>query len=281
MSIHMIVDSCCDTTPELAAYLHADVAPLKVKIGEKLFNDDGTSDPMALLKAMAETKQAASSACPSPEEFAEHMRHYDQCIVITLSDKLSGSYNAACVAADIVREKSPEKQIHVFNSKSASAGELLLAVKLKEHIDAGMGFDALVEAGEQEIKAMHTLFVLEDLGNFVKNGRLSKVSGIVASILSLCPIMGDDGNGEVKMMAKARGNQNALNKLVELVAKMTEDKPTDSLRMAMCYCNCRERAEKLKSDLLEKCSAIRDILMAPTACLSTMYANNGGIVLAF
>lgn len=281
MSIHMIVDSCCDRTPELAAYLNADVAPLKVKIGERLFNDDGTCDPMVLLKTMAETKEAASSACPSPDAFAEHMRRYDQCIVITLSDKLSGSYNAARVAADIVREKSPEKRIHVFNSKSASAGELLLAVKLKEHIDAGMDFDSLVETGEREIKAMHTLFVLEDLGNFVKNGRLSKVSGIVASILSLCPIMGDDGNGEVKMMAKARGNQNALNKLVDLVAKMTENQPAGSLRMAMCYCNCRERAEKLKSDVLEKCSAIRDILMAPTACLSTMYANNGGIVLAF
>lgn len=281
MSIHMIVDSCCDTTPELATYLNADIAPLKVKIGERLFNDDGTSDPKVLLEAMAETKQAATSACPSPEEFAEHMRRYEQCVVVTLSDKLSGSYNAARVAADIIREKAPEKRIHVFNSKSASAGELLLAVKLREHIDAGMDFNALVKTGEHEIEAMRTLFVLEDLGNFVKNGRLSKVSGVVASILSLCPIMGDDGNGEVKMMAKARGNQNALNKLVELVAKITEDKPASSMRMAMCYCNCRERAEKLKANLLEKCSAIREILMAPTACLSTMYANNGGIILAF
>lgn len=51
---------------------------------------------------------------------------------------------------------------------------------------------------------MRTLFVLEDLGNFVKNGRLNKVTGIVASILSLCPIMSDDGHGEVKMAAKAR-----------------------------------------------------------------------------
>lgn len=73
------------------------------------------------------------------------MRRCDACIVVTLSGKLSGSYNSARVARDMVLEESPGKQIHILDSESASAGELRLALYLKERIDAGEDFDTVVE----------------------------------------------------------------------------------------------------------------------------------------
>ncbi len=168
---------------------------------------------------MKASKQAAGSACPSVEEYAEQMRRCDACIVVTLSGKLSGSYNSARVARDMVLEESPGKQIHILDSESASAGELRLALYLKELIDAGEDFDTVVEKSTRFMESMRTLFVLEDLGNLVKNGRLNKVSGIVASVLSLCPIMSDDGHGEIRMAAKARGMKQALMKLTSLIAQ--------------------------------------------------------------
>lgn len=191
---------------------------------------------------MKASKSAASSACPSPEEFAELMRPCDECFVVTLSSKLSGSYNAARVAMDMVREAHPEKKIHVFDSKSAAAGELQIALFLKERIDAGESFESIIPQAEAFIANMRTLFVLEDLGNFVKNGRLNKVTGIVASILSLCPIMSDDGHGEVKMAAKVRGLQNALTRLDDLVAGAERRSgQKKSLTLVLAYCNCPER----------------------------------------
>ena len=223
MSIQLIADSCCDTTPELQQRLGLVKAPLKINIaGGKTYIDDGGVDIPTLIADMKASKAAASSACPSPEEFAELMRPCDECFVVTLSSKLSGSYNAARVAMDMVREAHPEKKIHVFDSKSAAAGELQIALFLKERIDAGESFEAIIPQAEAFIANMRTLFVLEDLGNFVKNGRLNKVTGIVASILSLCPIMSDDGHGEVKMAAKVRGLQNALTRLVDLVAEIID-----------------------------------------------------------
>ena len=185
MAIQLIADSCCDTTPELKKRLGIRKAPLKVKVGERLFVDDDAIRVPELLAAMKAEKAGASSACPSPEEFAAFMREAEECVVITLSAKRSGSYNAARVARDMVMEDFPEKKIHIFDSKSAAAGELLLALYLKACIDAGDDFETLVQKGEAHIRRTHTLFVLEDLSNFVKSGRLNKVSGVVASILSL------------------------------------------------------------------------------------------------
>lgn len=282
MGIHLIVDSCCDHTPELKKKLGLHVAPLKIQVaGGRQYIDNGEIEVKDLLADMAASKQPASSACPSPEEYARYMRQYDECLVVTLSSKLSGSYNAARNAMEIVREEYPEKRIYIFDSKSASAGELRIALYIKELIDAGKSFDTIVLMTERLISEMRTLFVLEDLSNMVKNGRLNKVSGILASVLSLCPILGDDGKGEIRMVSKARGNKMALNKMVELLKEYTASIAPRSLLMVLAYCNCPTRAEGLKRVILEHCAAFREIITVPTGGLSTMYASNGGIILAY
>ena len=282
MSVHLIVDSCCDLDFKLKERLQCDIVPLKVRVGTgPELRDNGTVDIPALLADMAKSKQGASSSCPSVEEYAECMRRYDECFVVTLSDKLSGSYNAARVAAEMVAEDAPEKKIHVFNSKSASAGEAQIALFLQEQLEAGLGFEDIVPLTDDYIAHMRTLFVLEDLGNMVKNGRISKVSGLIASALSLCPVMGENGDGDIKLVAKARGMQHSLRKLAEIVSEMNASTAARSMRLILAYCNCPDRAEALKRDLLEKCAALREVILVPTGALSTIYANNGGVVIAF
>ena len=282
MGIQIIVDSCCDTTPELRNRIGMLFAPLKVQVADgPQYTDTPALDTRKLLREMKASKQAAGSACPSVEEYAEQMRRCDACIVVTLSGKLSGSYNSARVARDMVLEESPGKQIHILDSESASAGELRLALYLKELIDAGEDFDTVVEKSTRFMESMRTLFVLEDLGNLVKNGRLNKVSGIVASVLSLCPIMSDDGHGEIRMAAKARGMKQALMKLTSLIAQETAFAAPRSLTLTMAYCNCPERAGLLRGGILESCPAVGRVIIVPTGGVSTVYANDGGIIVAY
>ena len=282
MSIQLIADSCCDTTPELQQRLGLAKAPLKINIaGGKTYIDDGGVDIPTLIADMKASKAAASSACPSPEEFAELMRPCDECFVVTLSSKLSGSYNAARNARDLVLEDEPGKRIHILDSASASAGETRLALFAQACLDAGNDFDTAVRRVESFAAGMRTLFVLEDLSALVKSGRLNKVSGIVASILSLCPVLGADGHGEIKMVAKARGMQNALRRLTEIVGQETAGAPPRSVTMVLAYCQAEERAESLKMQLKASCPAIGKVLVVPTGILSTMYVGNGGIVVAF
>lgn len=145
MGIRLIADSCCDTGPQTDERLRdLSKAPLQVLVEEQAFVDDGTSHPEELIAAMKASRQAARSACPGPEDFACRIRGADDCLVITLSSKLSGSYNAARNARDLVLEDEPGKRIHILDSASASAGETRLALFAQACLDAGNDFDTAV-----------------------------------------------------------------------------------------------------------------------------------------
>lgn len=103
----------------------------------------------------------------------------------------------------------------------------------------------------------------------------------MGGMLSLRPIMGDDGHGSIAAIEKVRGTQNAMRRLVELIAEGTREAAASSLTMVLSYCNCPERAMMLKKEFLKKCAALREVILVPTSGLSTVYAYDGGIVLAY
>ena len=269
MDIQIIVDSCCDLTPALRNLLRVSVASLKIDVGSIHYVDDERIDTKKLIADMKAYKNAAL------------MEKSEESFVVTLSGKLSGSYNAACVGREMVLERSPEKKIHIFDSESASAGETLIALMLRDRIDGRHSFEDIVAEMTAFIARMKTRFVLEDLSNLVKNGRISKVAGLLGGMLSLRPIMGDDGHGSIAAIEKVRGTQNAMRRLVELIAEGTREAAASSLTMVLSYCNCPERAMMLKKEFLEKCAALREVILVPTSGLSTVYAYDGGIVLAY
>lgn len=279
--IQIIADSCCDSTPAMRNMLRLLSAPLKITVdGNKHYTDDATIDTKALLADMKATKNPVSTAAPAPEEFAELMRGADACVVVTLSHHLSGSYNAAMAAKQMVLEESPEKKILVLDSKSASAGETRIVLELSERITSGASFEQLAEEMPVFINNMRTYFVLEDLGTLIKNGRIPRMSGMIGTMLMLRPIMGENGDGEIIALEKIRGTQKALARLVEMIAEKTAEAIKGSLTMVLSYCNCPERATDLKKEFLAHCPALSDVIMVPTSGLSTTYANNGGIVVA-
>ncbi len=281
MGIQLIVDSCCDLTEEMRARFQAKTAYLRIIIDdEREYVDDGTVDIPAFIADMAASKKHIRSACPSPNEFAAFMEKEDESFVVTLSGKLSGSYNAAVLAKSMVLEHYPKKKIHVVDSKSASAGEVLLAMLIGEKIEAGCTFEEIKEAVEARVATMETMFVLEDLGNLIRNGRINKVAGLLASVLSLRPVM-QANDGEIEAYQKVRGMQRALHVMSEAVSQRLGDIPERSARLVMAFCNCPERAVKFKQDLLDSCKQLREVIVVPTMALSTMYANDGGIIIAF
>lgn len=281
MKIGILADSCCDLTPALRRLLRVEIVSLTIHVGETVYVDDEQLDTKQLLAAMKACPSAPTTACPSPETYAACMEQYDACFVVTLSSRLSGSYNAACVGRDIVLERCPEKRVHVFDSESASAGETLIAMLLRSRIDAGRSFEQIIEEVSAFIGPMRTRFVLEDLSNLVKNGRISRAAGLLGGALGLRPIMGDDGHGSIRPLEKVRGTQNAMRRLVARVADEVRGEAPGSLQMVISYCNCGNRAMALKKELLAQCPALRDVILTPTGGLSTVYAYDGGVVLAY
>ena len=278
----ILADSCCDLSPELLKKTQARVAPLTITIDDTHYVDDGTVDIPPYLAAMKASKNPVRSACPSPDLYAEDIKAADDdCFIVTLSSKLSGSHNAAVLGVQLAEEDMPEKKVHVFDSESASAGETYLALMIHDLIAAGKSFEQIVETVEEKIRSMHTLFVLDSLDNLVKNGRISKAVALLANVLSIRLLMSDDGAGSIKNISKARGIKGALTQMVETCRKQTEGLAAASQRLVLSYCNCPERAQQVKAMIREKCPAIGEIVMMPTSALSSMYANDGGIVIAY
>ena len=278
----ILADSCCDLSPELLKKTQARVAPLTITIDDTHYVDDGTVDIPPYLAAMKASKNPVRSACPSPDLYAEDIKAADDdCFIITLSSKLSGSHNAAVLGVQLAEEDMPEKKVHVFDSESASAGETYLALMIHDLIAAGKSFEQIVETVEEKIRSMHTMFVLDSLDNLVKNGRISKTVALLANVLSIRLLMSDDGHGAIKNISKARGIKGALTQMVETCRKHTEGLAAASQRLVISYCNCPERARQVRDMIREKCPAIGEIVMTPTSALSSMYANDGGVVIAY
>ena len=278
----ILADSCCDLSPELLKKTQAKIAPLTITIDDTHYVDDGTVDIPPYLAAMKASKNPVRSACPSPDLYAEDIRATEgDCFIVTLSAKLSGSHNAASLGAQLAQEDMPEKKVHVFDSESASAGETYIALMIHDLIAAGKSIEQIVELVEEKIRSMHTLFVLDSLDNLVKNGRISRTVALLANVLSIRLLMSDDGHGAIKNISKARGIKGALGQMVETCRKHTEGLAAASQRLVISYCNCPERARQVRDMIREKCPAIGEIILTPTSALSSMYANDGGIVIAY
>ena len=278
----ILADSCCDLSPELLKKTQAKIAPLTITIDDTHYVDDGTVDIPPYLAAMKASKNPVRSACPSPDLYAEDIRATEgDCFIVTLSAKLSGSHNAASLGVQLAQEDMPEKKVHVFDSESASAGETYIALMIHDLIAAGKSFEQIVELVEEKIRSMHTLFVLDSLDNLVKNGRISRTVALLANVLSIRLMMSDDGHGAIKNISKARGIKGALGQMVETCRKHTEGLAAASQRLVISYCNCPERARQVRDMIREKCPAIGEIILTPTSALSSMYANDGGIVIAY
>ena len=278
MSFKIIVDSCCDLTP---AQLREDCflkVPLTIRVGDETVVDDESFDQKALLQMMRDCPTAPQSACPSPADYLEAFDcGADDLYVVTLSALLSGSHNAAAQARNLWLEDHPNAHVHIFNSCSASAGEVLVALKLQELAQAGLDFSTVVSKTSQYIEEMNTLFVLENLDNLRKNGRLTRTQALVTSTLRIKLLMGSTPEGEICKRGQAMSIKQALMKMADLMA---QDPRHVGKRLCVVHCNCLDRAFLLKELVRKKCK-FAEVLFGETGGISTVYANDGGVIAAY
>ena len=276
MSYKIVVDSCCELPEELKHDPRYEIVPLTLIVGDSYerLDDDGF-DQKEFLRAVAECPVSPRSACPSPEKYMEAYRtDADHVYVVTLSSKLSGSYNSAVLGKNLYHETYGEKQIYVVDSRSASCGETQIAMQIARWEDEGMGYEEITEKIEKFTDGMHTYFVLDNLDTLRKNGRLSGVKALVASTLSIKPVMAGD-QGSIVQLGQSVGIKKALAKMVDYVVRDVVDAEKKCLMIT--HCNNPERANSVKEQILSKVK-FKDVLIMDTAGISSMYANDGGVI---
>lgn len=275
----IIIDSCGELPEELKTDGHFESVALELEVDGHRIKDDATFNQLDFLRRVKESKNIPKSSCPSPEQYMEaYQGEAEHVYVVTLSAGLSGSYNSAVLGKNLFEEEHEgEKQIYVFNSRSASIGETLIGIKIQELEETGMPFEEVVEKTEEYIGSMNTYFVLETLETLRKSGRLSNLKALIANTLNIKPVMGATKEGLICQLDQARGMNKALEKMVQNMIAGTKD--CENRVLAISHCNCPDRAEIVK-EKIEKLAKFKKIIVVNTAGVSSMYANDGGVIMA-
>ncbi|MBE5838995.1 DegV family protein [Butyrivibrio sp.] len=275
MSYKIVVDSCCDLPVEYRKNPKFEVVPLILEIDGNVIVDDDTFDQADYLAKVAASENCAKTACPSPELY---MNAYDcdadDVYVVTLSSKLSGSYNSALLGKDLFHEEKGDKNIHIIDSLSACCGETNIALKAMELAESGLSFNEVVTEVEKYRDEMATYFVLDSLDTLRKNGRLTGMKALVATTLNIKPVC-IGAKGEIMQKSQGIGIRKALVKMTEIVASEIEN--PEEKRLMITHVNCYERACVVR-DLILKKVPFKEALIVDAAGVSTTYAGAGGIV---
>lgn len=275
----LIADSSCDLSAGIfdPGAAHFATVPLKIIVGDQEFVDLPETNPRDMLKAVHDFKGPSSTACPSPDEFAAQFRQAKQSFAVTITSGLSGTYNAALQAMRLVQDELPEQKIHVIDSRSTAGSMLLILRRLKALIAEGLSFEEIVEKIEHYREQMVILFSLATFDALVKNGRMSAVSGLLASALNIRAVARNSAQGTIQVLEKPRGERRAIERMVAL---MKEVKPIDSTTpVVINHCNNRVGANNL-SALIQATYGIQDITILDCACLTSFYAGDQGLLLS-
>ena len=229
--MHSYVLSCCsivDLTPEHLQKRNIVFAPFHYTLDGKEYIDDMGRSMSAddFYDAMRNGSDVSTSQI-NVEEYCTYFRSFlekgHDMLHISLSSGLSGSYNSARIAAEMMQEEFPDRKLYVIDSLAASAGAGLLVDALADRRDRGEDITALYQWAESHKLEMHHWFTASDLTWFVKGGRVSKAAGWFGTALKICPVLNVDNQGRLIPRFKMRGKQNALKELVRQMEEHAKD----------------------------------------------------------
>lgn len=231
--------------------------------GVRYPDDLGESMPLAdFYKAMengASTKTSQVNVAEYEEYFENFLKEGKDVLHICLSSGISGSYNSACIARDMVAERYPDRKIYVVDSLAAASGYGLLMDDLADMRDAGKSIDEIHAWVEENKLRMHHWVATTELKYLVRGGRVSKAAGAVGGILNICPIIHVDANGKLDAGQKVRGKKKALEELVKKMEQHAENGTEYSGKCYISHSACPEEAAALKSMIGEKFPKVKEI----------------------
>ena len=252
------------------------LVPFKIRVGEREYVDLATLNTQQMLQAMTDYNGASTTACPSPEEWAEYFLQADNVFALTISSNLSGSYNAAQLAAEEYQQENPGKRVFVLDSLSTGPEQRLLAEHLRDLLAEGKEFDEICEEMLRYHKHTHLLFSLESLANLARNGRVKPAVAAVARMLGIRVIGQASDAGDLEVLCKTRGEHGALERMV---LEMKAHGLTNG-RVHIDHCCNAAAAERLKH-MVHAVFPEAKVEVGTCGALCSYYAEYGGLMVGY
>jgi len=253
----VVLDSTADLSDPQARHPNWRLVPLYVRFGEETFREYVDISEAEFYRRLRESKEPPKSSQPSPADFQqvfESLSDFEQVLCVTLSAKISGTYESARLAA----ENTGDGRVRVLDSGVTSGGTVILADAIQRRLEQGTDdaeIDALVERFRRERGLLFTVDTLEYL---IRGGRIGKAAGLAGQLLSVKPILVFD-DGEVAPFKRVRGRGKAIAELEKIFVEGSEDSP--DLHMGVGHAEAQEDAKGLVRRVQEaRPSATLDIV---------------------
>lgn len=283
MNTVIIADSCSDLPHEFVQKNRIPIVHFVYQIkGKELFDDFGSSMPYKEFYNEMRSKEMPTTSQVNVVTFVELFKHYVQkgqsIIYLAFSSALSGTYNSAVIARDMVMEEYKEADITVIDTKSASLGEGLLVYYAVEMLNKGASKQEIIDWVENNKLRLNHWFTVEDLGHLKRGGRLSGSAAFIGTILDIKPVLKVDREGRLVPAIKAKGRKKSVRILSEKLFENIEN-PQDQV-IAISHGDDEDSAQYL-ADLIRKSTPVKDILINPIGPVIGSHAGPGTIALFF
>ena len=250
--------------------------PLKIITDDAEYLDNGTMDALGMAQTLRTYKGKTSTSCPNVSDWLAAYEGADEVYAITITGTLSGSYNAAQLAAEEYQQENPGKRVFVLDSLSTGPEQRLLAEHLRDELAAGKEFDAVCEEMLRYHKHTHLLFSLESLANLARNGRVKPAVAAVARMLGIRVIGQASEAGELDVLCKTRGEHGALERIV---LELKEHGYTNG-RLHISHCGNPAAAERLKHMVKAVFDGAK-VDISECGGLCSYYAELGGLLVGY
>lgn len=199
----------------------------------------------------ADTKTSQINADEFEEYWEPFLKEGKDILHVTLSSGISGVYNSANIAKEMLKERYPDRKIYVADSLCAASGYGLLMDKVADLRDAGMPVEELYQWVLDNRLNLHHWVFSSDLTFFIKGGRISKTSGMIGQMLNICPMIEVDKEGKLAVVQKIRTKRKAIDAIVKKMEEFANDGLDYSGKCYVCHSACLKDAEAVAA-LVEK-----------------------------
>lgn len=278
--IGIVVDSTFNLQESVTKNIEYKIARLNIIIDGEVLTDGLNVTSEDVYEALDNGKKVTTSQ-PSPDSFLKAFNEYleegiTDIICFTISSGISGTFQSANIAKDLVEK---EANIKVIDTKSGAMGSELIVSEFKEMMLQGDELHVMVQKINEIIDNMNTVLTIDNLKVLLKSGRLSKTQTLIGSIMKVKPIMALDELGKVYVAGKVRTSIKVVEFIVNKIGESINVK--DFVHIRIGHINAIERAKNVKNILEEKFENARVFISREITPVMSVHLGKGGLGLAW
>ncbi len=273
-NIKIIADSSSDVLENIQTNFLS--VPMKILSDEMEFTDDASLNVEEMTEYFDAYKGKSRTSCPNVSDWLEAFGDADEVFCITITSRLSGSYNSACIAKQTYEAEHPNRRVFVLDTRSAGPEMKLIIEQLDAWIQAEMSYEQICQSLADAVKNTGLFFILKSMKNLANNGRVSPVVAKLAGLMGIHLVGRASVQGELEPLSKCRGEKRAIE---DLYTKLC-DAGLRAGKVRIAHCDNIKAAESLRQKIQNEFPQT-DVQIYRCRGLCSFYAENGGLLVGF